>query len=89
MIELNVAKYCENCPDFEPENDRKTLMNGTYYNDVEVCTVNTVSCCYAKRCAAIARHIEGELRKEQVEKEKKEKYRYSYEGREEIFYDGD
>lgn len=64
MIELNVAKYCEDCPDFEPENKSETLMSGTYYNDMEVCTVNTVSCRYAKRCAAIARHIEKEMRKE-------------------------
>jgi hypothetical protein len=56
MIEVNVAKYCQDCPEFEPYCERQT-------SDLD--GVNTYVCCaHDRRCRAIAQSILERLRKE-------------------------
>lgn len=53
MIELKVEKYCENCPEFEPDISRFSFINGCgddFYG-------TTVSCKHKARCAEIAEYM--------------------------------
>lgn len=55
MIFLNVAKYCDNCPDFTPKTEKIGYYSGG--SDAEI--VNTeVFCKFRDRCAGIARMME-------------------------------
>lgn len=56
MIELRVAKYCNNCNEFEPDVDK------TYGFGVDTYTM--ISCVHEKRCIEMIRHLNKELKKE-------------------------
>ena len=65
MISLNVAKYCDNCPDFTPN----TEMVGYYSDEGKPKTVDTEEFCkFRDRCAGIARMMEDR----ENERERKE-----------------
>lgn len=56
MIELRVAKYCNNCDEFEPDVDKTyTFGSGAY---------TTISCVYERRCYEMIRYLKNELKKE-------------------------
>lgn len=62
-INLKVEEYCQNCPDFEPDVDRRTLyMEGfdpaTYTNVNKTICETTVECKYKRRCAAQMRYLQ-------------------------------
>ena len=56
MIELRVAKYCNNCDEFEPDVDKTyTFGSGAY---------TTISCVHERRCYEMIQHLKKELKKE-------------------------
>lgn len=56
MIDLQVEDYCQNCPDFEVELEKLSLINGF---GEEICH-HTVRCKHAKRCEHIKEYLEGQ-----------------------------
>lgn len=56
MIELRVAKYCNNCDEFEPDVDKTyTFGSGAY---------TTISRVHERRCYEMIRYLKNELKKE-------------------------
>ena len=55
MIKLQIESYCENCPEFEVEQDTTTL------NSIGFCeAVHTLSCEHAEKCKNLFNYIWGE-----------------------------
>lgn len=69
MIKLQIAKYCQNCPEFEPRltKDEQNLtsfdMRSRSYVDVRCCDT-TITCEHAARCQTIRDYIQREVKKE-------------------------
>ena len=59
MIRLNIEKYCENCPDFDPE---KTVTEYHCGNTVRVDT--EISCSRATKCRCIMEFLKSEKENE-------------------------
>lgn len=63
MIKLDVADYCRDCPDFEPQaqGEVTTLTQFNYGVSTDFITkCNTVvQCKYRYRCAAIHNYMKG------------------------------
>lgn len=67
MIKLDVCKYCDRCPHFEPEvvmRPRTQILSAFNPIDFEKEIVTTtgdtiVKCCNRNRCAAIYEYMEG------------------------------
>lgn len=68
MIKLQVAGYCQNCPEFEPrvtkdETDYSVYdMKSMSFVGARTCET-TITCEHAARCQGIRNHIEREARK--------------------------
>lgn len=58
MIELRIADYCHNCPEFEPDID-KYVFQGT-----EPIVKTTVTCEHHQRCESMLSYIKTQLTKE-------------------------
>ena len=65
MINLEVADYCQNCPEFDPCCD---VVEHHYftsiYEDEDCQRTITVKCAHESRCNCISQMLIGELRKE-------------------------
>ena len=68
MIKLNVRKYCDRCPHFEPEvieRPKVSILTSYSFCEMEerrrtITNGDTiVSCCNRDRCAAIYAYMEG------------------------------
>lgn len=57
MIKLEVAKYCENCPEFEADVKKETAK--MYAEDSGAYTYcdTVIRCAHAERCANIRKHL--------------------------------
>lgn len=68
MITLQVASYCQNCPEFEPrvtkeEQDFTSFdIKSQSFAGVRYCNT-TITCEHAARCQSISGYIEREVRK--------------------------
>lgn len=68
MIKLQVAGYCQNCPEFKPRvtKDERNLseydMRSREFVGPRVCET-IITCEYAARCQSISGYIEREVRK--------------------------
>lgn len=63
MIRLNVEKYCENCPDFDPEKTMTQYYSG--YNTVHIDT--EIICSKATKCRCIMEYLKSEKENENAE----------------------
>lgn len=69
MIKLQVASYCQNCPEFEPrvtkdEQDFTSFdMRSLSYVGVRYCDT-IITCEHAARCQTIRDYIQREVKKE-------------------------
>ena len=61
MIELDVEKYCENCPGFEADVERDHIEDGI---GDEGYHITTITCKSKRRCAAMMRYLRKEHNKE-------------------------
>lgn len=61
MIKLDVAAYCQNCPEFEPlvEQDTKGLLY-----DRSLIVDTTIKCMHRDRCRSMWLYLETVMRKE-------------------------
>lgn len=57
MIELRVAKYCNDCDEFEPDVD-------TTYSNFGSDIYTRISCVHERRCREMIQHLKKELKKE-------------------------
>ena len=72
MIELSVPGYCDNCPDFEPNIEKKIIRCDDFYGNERITScVTKITCEHADRCACIMKFLEENKEKENKEKEKK------------------
>lgn len=69
MIKLDVCKYCDRCPHFEPEVvERPRVDMLTSYSVCDMaerrmaitCGDTVVKCCNRDRCASIYEYMEGQ-----------------------------
>lgn len=59
MIELKVAGFCNNCPEFEPEVDRDILYSHNFFGEREEQMVLTkVTCIHEHRCRSMVDFLE-------------------------------
>lgn len=56
MIRLDIEKYCENCPDFEPSVYKYSYENGDMRQTDDVYET-VISCEYKTRCHSIAKYM--------------------------------
>lgn len=66
MINLDIERYCENCPDFEPNVDKETLRVedfGSYYPE-PFRHETVITCKYRDRCHEIYERAKDECKKE-------------------------
>lgn len=70
MIKLELKPYCENCPDFEPDVDKKeeTLTCQNYVGFMADTTVihkcdTTIRCKNRNKCRCIMEHLTQENKK--------------------------
>ena len=58
MIILKNEKYCENCPDFEPDVTKETMVC-----EDKIINETTISCKYRDRCREIYKQAKDECKK--------------------------
>jgi len=56
MITLNIQKYCDNCPEFEPDVFKRTTHT---FDDALTQTDTVISCKHQDRCHEIKKYLEG------------------------------
>ena len=60
MIDLQIEKYCENCSEFEVEQDKRTIraidIEGNIVRDE---TYHILSCEHAEKCKALKKYLKG------------------------------
>lgn len=61
MIELYVAEYCHNCPEFEPNGETLTVFEDYIENTI----VTHVCCEHRHRCESIVNYLKGEINYEE------------------------
>ena len=61
MIKIWVEDYCHSCDSFEPDVVRQHMY---FDNNFITETNTTIRCKNAKRCAALKRYLEKQLKKE-------------------------
>ena len=66
MIKIEVADYCQDCMSFEADVSKPVRA---YADDDEVGVLGdtVVRCAYRRRCAAIERYLEQQMKKEGLE----------------------
>lgn len=58
MIKLDVAKYCHNCPEFEVEEDKSSVMGFSFEEHGEIEINDTViRCKHCVKCENIRKHL--------------------------------
>lgn len=59
MITTDFEKYCENCPELEPEADMQSIK----YINTEQITNTVIRCKHRQRCVAIRKSIQKDAMK--------------------------
>lgn len=74
MIKLIVEKYCHNCPEFEPDVDKKVASSEEidftevmYGRKIRYFCETVIKCEHHARCQAIRNRLESELLRERKE----------------------
>lgn len=63
MIKLNVQPYCHNCPEFEANVEKESVVADDFYQyDIEKTIYNTdISCKHRDRCVGMVEYLRCEI----------------------------